>query len=110
MLKTQYIRQDWWQEGFTQKEGIDFNEIFSQVVKHSLIRILLAMVALFDLELEQMDVKTAYLHGNLEEKILMSQPEGFEEKGHEGYVCLLQKSLYGLKQSPRQWYDLQWLL
>ncbi|KAH9763605.1 hypothetical protein KPL70_001228 [Citrus sinensis] len=69
-----------------------------------LIRILLAMVALFDLELEQMDVKTAYLHGNLEEKILMSQPEGFEEKKHEGYVCLLQKSLYGLKQSPRQWY------
>ncbi|KAH9697399.1 hypothetical protein KPL71_023589 [Citrus sinensis] len=90
--------------GFTQKEGIDFNEIFSPVVKHSSIRILLAMVALFDLELEQMDVKTAFLHGNLEEKILMSQPEGFEEQGHEEYVCLLKRSLYGLKQSPRQWY------
>ncbi|KAH9651033.1 hypothetical protein KPL70_026595 [Citrus sinensis] len=90
--------------GFTQKEGIDFNEIFSPMVKHSLIRILLAMVALFDLELEQIDVKTAFLHGNLEENILMSQPEGFEEKGHEDYVCLFKRSLYGLKQSSRQWY------
>ncbi|KAH9699128.1 hypothetical protein KPL71_024224 [Citrus sinensis] len=80
--------------GLTQKEGIDFNEIFSPVVKHSSIRILLAIVALFDLELEQMDVKTAFLHGNLEEKILMSQPEGFEEKGHEDYVCLLKRSKY----------------
>ncbi|KAH9723411.1 Integrase catalytic domain-containing protein [Citrus sinensis] len=90
--------------GFTQNEGIDFNEIFSLVVKHSSIRILLAMVALFDLELGQMDVKTAFLHGNLEEKILMSQPEGFKEQGHEEHVCLLKRSLYGLKQSPRQWY------
>ncbi|KAH9800568.1 hypothetical protein KPL71_000711 [Citrus sinensis] len=80
--------------GFTQKEGIDFNEIFSPVVKHSSIRILLAIMALFDLELEQMDVKTAFLHGNLEEKILMSQPEGFEEQGHEEYVCLLKRSKY----------------
>ncbi|KAH9669015.1 hypothetical protein KPL70_021617 [Citrus sinensis] len=58
--------------GFTQREGVDFNEIFSPVVKHSSIRILLAMVALLDLELEQMDVKTAFLHGNLEEQILMA--------------------------------------
>ncbi|KAH9744862.1 hypothetical protein KPL70_003863 [Citrus sinensis] len=90
--------------GFTQREGVDFNEICSLVVKHSSIRILLAMVALLDLELEQMDVKTAFLHGNLEEQILMAQPEGFECKGKEDYVCLLHKSLYGLKQSPRQWY------
>ena len=54
-------------------------------------------MALFDLELEQMDVKTAYLHGNLEEKILMSQPEGFEENGHKDFMCLLHKSIYGLK-------------
>ena len=51
-----------------------------------------------------MDVKTAFLYGNLEENILMAQPEGFEEKGYKDYVCLLQKSLYGLKQSLRQWY------
>ena len=61
-------------KGCTQKERVDFNEIFSPVVKHSSIRTFLTMVALLDLELEQMNVKTAFLHGNLEEKILMSQP------------------------------------
>ena len=91
-------------KGFTQNEGIDFNEVFSPVVKHSSIRVLLAITAYFDLELDQMDVKTAFLHGNLEEEILMAQPEGFIEEGTEDMVCLLKKSLYGLKQSPRQWY------
>lgn len=61
--------------GFTPKEGVNFNEIFSPVVKHSLIRILLIMVAFIDFELKQMDVKTTILHSNLEEKILMSQPD-----------------------------------
>jgi hypothetical protein len=60
---------------------MDFNEIFSLVVKHSSIRVLLAMVALFDLELEQLDVKTAFLHGELEETIYMQQPEGFIVEG-----------------------------
>ena len=91
-------------KGYAQKEGIDYNEIFSPVVKHSSIRILLALVAQFDLELVQMDVKTAFLHGNLYEEIYISQPEGYEEKGKEDLVCKLTKSLYGLKQSPRQWY------
>ncbi|KAH9679843.1 hypothetical protein KPL71_026299 [Citrus sinensis] len=90
--------------GCTQREGIYFTEIFSPVVKHSSIRIILARVALLDMELEQMDVKTAFLHRNLEEQLLMKQPEGFEHKGKEDHVCLLHKSLYGLKQSPRQWY------
>uniref|UniRef100_A0A2N9G262 CCHC-type domain-containing protein n=1 Tax=Fagus sylvatica TaxID=28930 RepID=A0A2N9G262_FAGSY len=57
-----------------------------------------------DLELEQLDVKTAFLHGNLEEEIFMVQPEGFKQPGTENLVCRLKKSLYGLKQSPRQWY------
>ena len=57
----------------------------------------------FDLELEQLDVKIAFLHGNLEENIYMSHPEGFLD-AKKDHVCLLQKSLYGLKQSPRQWY------
>ena len=58
-------------KGFSQRAGIDFNEVFSPVVRHSSIRVLLAMVALFDLELEQLDVKTAFLHGELEEQIYM---------------------------------------
>ncbi|KAM2004372.1 hypothetical protein ACFX15_027830 [Malus domestica] len=91
-------------KGYAQKEGIDYNEIFSPVVKHSSIRILLALVVQFDLELAQLDVKTAFLHGDLEEEIYMSQPEGFKVVGKENWVCKLEKSLYGLKQSPRQWY------
>ena len=91
-------------KGYAQKEGIDYNEIFSPVVKHTSIRLLLAIVSLYDLELEQMDVKTTFLHGELEEEIYMKQPEGFIREGDEGKVCLLKKSLYGLKQSPRQWY------
>ncbi|GKV50375.1 hypothetical protein SLEP1_g57082 [Rubroshorea leprosula] len=87
---------------FRRKEGIP--GVFSPVVKHSSIRVLLAMVTLYDLELEQLDVKNAFLHGELEERIYMSQPEGFIVSGKEDHVCLLQKSLYGLKQSPRQWY------
>uniref|UniRef100_A0A1J3I7B7 Retrovirus-related Pol polyprotein from transposon TNT 1-94 n=2 Tax=Noccaea caerulescens TaxID=107243 RepID=A0A1J3I7B7_NOCCA len=64
---------------------------------------MLSAVVNYDYELEQMDVKTAFLHGDLEERILMQQPEGFIKKGDENKVCLLRKSLYGLKQSPRQW-------
>jgi hypothetical protein len=91
-------------KGYSQREGMDFNEIFSHVVKHSFIHVLLAMVALFDLELEQLDVKTAFLHGELEETIYMHQPEGFIVEGKEDHVCHLRIFLYGLKQSPRQWY------
>jgi hypothetical protein len=91
-------------KGYTQREGIDYNEVFSPVVKYSSIRVLLAMVAYFDLELEQLDVKTVFLHGELEEQIYMQQPEGFIVPNMEDQVCLLKKSLYGLKQSPRQWY------
>jgi hypothetical protein len=91
-------------KGYSQREGMDFNEVFSPVVRHSSIRVLLAMVALYDLELEQLDVKTAFLHGELEETIYMHQPEGFIVEGKEDHVCQLRRSLYGLKQSPRQWY------
>ncbi|KAL5852379.1 hypothetical protein ACOSQ3_007497 [Xanthoceras sorbifolium] len=91
-------------KGYAQKEGIDFNEIFSPVVRLTTIRIVLAMCATFDLHLEQLDVKTAFLHGELEEEIYMLQPEGFAETGKENLVCRLNKSLYGLKQAPRCWY------
>ena len=91
-------------KGFSQKKGIDFDEIFSPVVKMSSIRVILGLVASLNLELEQLDVKTAFLHGELEEEIYMEQPEGFKIKGKEDMVCRLKKSLYGLKQAPRQWY------
>ncbi|CAL5393971.1 unnamed protein product [Camellia sinensis] len=91
-------------KGFGQKKGIDFDEIFSPVVKMTSIRVVLGLAASLNLELEQMDVKTAFLHGDLKEEIYMEQPEGFEVKGKENLVCRLKKSLYGLKQAPRQWY------
>jgi len=91
-------------KGYSQKEGIDFHDVFAPVVRHTSIRVLLAIVAACDLELEQMDVKTAFLHGNLEEDIWMEQPPGFAVKNRSDMVCKLNKSLYGLKQSPRQWY------
>ena len=82
-------------KGFPQKEGIDYNEIFSPVVKHSSIRILLSIVATRGWELQQLDVKTAFLHGELEEKIYMDQPPGFISPGNENKVCMLKRSLYG---------------
>ncbi|KAG8492061.1 hypothetical protein CXB51_015688 [Gossypium anomalum] len=87
-----------------QVPGVDFTDVFSPVVKHSSIRALLGIVAMHDLELEQLDVKTVFLHGELEEYIYMQQPEGFTVSEKEDYFCLLKKSLYGLQQSPRQWY------
>ncbi|RVW51035.1 Retrovirus-related Pol polyprotein from transposon TNT 1-94 [Vitis vinifera] len=86
------------------KEGIDYTEIFSPVVKMSIIRLVLGMVAAENLHLEQLDVKTTFLHGDLEEDLYMNQPEGFIVQGQENLVCKLRKSLYDLKQAPRQWY------
>ena len=86
---------------FNQKKGIDFEEIFSPVVKMSSIQVVLNIAASLNLEVEQLDVKTAFLHGNLEEEIYMWQSEGFKEIGKENLVCRLKKSLYGLKQAPR---------
>ena len=76
-------------KGFNQRKGIDFNEIFSPVVKMTSIRVILGLAASLNLEVEQMDVKIAFLHGNLEEEIYMEQPKGFVEKGKEDYVCKL---------------------
>ena len=67
----------------------------------SSIRVILRLTTSLDLELEQLDVKTAFLHGDLEEEIYMDQPERFEEAGKEHMVCRLKKSLYGLKQAPK---------
>ncbi|GKF97224.1 retrovirus-related pol polyprotein from transposon TNT 1-94, partial [Tanacetum coccineum] len=87
--------------GCSQRACIDYNEVFLPVVRHTYIRVILALTAYEDYELEQLDVKMAFLHGNLKEVIYMRQPPGYEQ-GNK--VCLLKRSLYGLKQSPRQWY------
>ncbi|KAL1181166.1 hypothetical protein V6Z11_A02G029800 [Gossypium hirsutum] len=91
-------------KGYNKIPGVDFTNVFSPVVKHSSIRALLGIMAMHDLELEQLDVKTIFFHGELEADSYMQQPEGFTVSEKEDYVCLLKKSLYGLKQSPRQWY------
>ena len=84
-------------KGYAQREGIDYNEVFSPVVKHSSIRILLALVAQYELDLHQLGVKTAFLYGDLDEEIYMSQPTGFKTAGKVNMVCKLKKLLYGLK-------------
>ena len=92
-------------KGYSQVPGIDFGDIFSLVAKVTSIRLLLSVAAAFDFEVEQMDVKTAFLHGDLEEEIYMKQPEGFAVKGKKELASKLKKSLYGLKQSPGMWYQ-----
>ena len=88
-------------KGFSQKAGIDYKETFSPVARYDTIRTMLSLVPAFNLKVTQFDVKTAFLNGELEEAVFMELPEGYGEDN--AIVCRLQKSLYGLKQSPRQW-------
>lgn len=90
-------------KGYSQVEGVDYSETFAPVAKFPSIRAILALAASEDMEIHQMDVKTAFLNGTLDEEIYMDQPEGFRVPGKEGLVCKLKKSLYGLKQAPRAW-------
>jgi hypothetical protein len=92
-------------KGYSHVEGIDFGEIFSPIAKLTSIIFLLSVAVEFEFEVEQMDVKTTFLHADLEEEIYMKQPEGYVVKRKKELVCKLKKSLYGLKQSPRMWYQ-----
>ncbi|XP_068338880.1 uncharacterized protein [Pyrus communis] len=89
-------------KGYRQKHGLDFFDTYSPVTRITSIRLLIAIAALHNMEIHQMDVKTAFLNGDLDEEIYMEQPEGFVVKGQEHKVCKLVKSLYGLKQAPKQ--------
>ena len=89
-------------KGFDKKKGVDFEEICFPVVKISYIQDVLGLVTNLDLEVKQLDIKTAFIHSNLNEEIYIEQPEGFSIRGKEELVCKLKKSLYGLKQAPRQ--------
>ncbi|GJT67942.1 retrotransposon protein, putative, ty1-copia subclass [Tanacetum coccineum] len=88
---------------FTQTYGVDYEETFSPVADIKAIRILIAIAAYYDYEIWQMDVKTAFLNGRLNEDVYMVQPEGFVNHKHPGRVCKLQRSIYGLKQASRSW-------
>lgn len=91
-------------KGFTQKEGVDFHETFSPVVRHSTLRLLIALSVNMGLDIFHLDVTTAFLHGHLKETVYMEQPEGFIKKENEGKVLKLNRAIYGLKQSSRVWY------
>ena len=89
-------------KGYKKKEGLDYFDTYLPVTRISSIRMLIAIAAIHNLEIRQMDVKTAFLNGDLDEEIYMEQPEGFIIPGQEKKVCRLVKSLYGFKQAPMQ--------
>ncbi|KAL8147667.1 hypothetical protein AgCh_005113 [Apium graveolens] len=92
-------------KGYSQQEGIDYDETFASVARLEAIRIFLAYVAHKKFTVFQMDVKSAFLNGELEEEVYVEQPPGFVDTKHPDYVYRLDKALYGLKQAPRAWYE-----
>jgi hypothetical protein len=90
--------------GFSQKEGINYDEIFAPVARYTSMRIIISLASIFDWKLHQMDVKTVFLNSEAEQEVYIEQPEGFVIHGKESHVCKLKKDLYGLKQAPRAWY------
>lgn len=91
--------------GFFQHPGLDVDFIFSHVVKHATIRTILSIVISRYWIIHQLDVKNAFLHGNLSKKFYMKQPSGYVNPHHLDYLCWLCKALYGLKQVPHAWYQ-----
>jgi reverse transcriptase-like protein len=91
-------------KGFSQVEGIDFNDIFSPVVRYESVHLIVALAALLQWHMSSIDVKTAFLYGVLDEELYMEQPQGFKRKGEEHKVLRLKRALYGLKQAALQWW------
>nr|GEZ45072.1 retrotransposon protein, putative, unclassified [Tanacetum cinerariifolium] len=92
-------------KGYRQEEGIEFEESFAPVARIEAIRIFIANATSRNMTVYQMDVKTAFLNGELKEEVYVSQPEGFVDPDHPTHVYRLKKALYGLKQAPQAWYD-----
>ena len=90
-------------QGYSQEPGQDYDEIYAPVAKYTSIRSVLAIANQLDLDIHQMDIKTTFLNGNLENEIFMRQPEGYVSQEHPNFVCKLNKGIYGLKQAARCW-------
>lgn len=98
-LKTRLVAK-----GYAQRYGIDYTEVFAHVARLDTVRVILGLAAQCEWEVFQLDVKSAFLHGELKEEVFVEQPDGFVKKGEEDKVYKLKKALYGLKQAPRAWY------
>jgi len=92
-------------KGYAQQHGIDYTEVFAPVARWDTIRMIIALAARNSWSMYQLDVKSAFLHGELNEAVFVEQPQGYEKKGEEYKVYKLKKALYGLKQAPRAWYS-----
>lgn len=90
-------------KGYVQKAGVDFEEVFAPVARMETVRLILALAAQMGWQVHQMDVKSAFLNGEIEEEVFVKQPNGFIVKNHEEKVLKLRKALYGLRQAPRAW-------
>ena len=92
-------------KGYAQNYGVDYFDAFSSVAKLTSVRLFISLVASYDRDLHQLDIRNAFFHGDLQEEVYMEQPSGFVAQGEIGKVCCLWKSMYGLKQSPYAWFD-----
>jgi len=92
-------------KGFHQREGVDFSETFSPVIKHATIRLVISIAVTYKWPIKQLDVQNAFLHSDLHENVFMLQPQGYVHPQYPNYVCKLHKSLYGLRQTPRSWFS-----
>jgi len=92
-------------KGYCQQHEIDYAEVFTPVARLDTIRIVISIAAQKSWVIYQLDVKSAFLHGEITEEVFVEQPPGYEQKGHEPKVYRLKKALYGLKQAPRAWYS-----
>lgn len=92
-------------KGYKQEFGVDYKEVFVPVARHDIIRLVIGLAAQNSWPIFQLDVKSAFLHGDLQEQIFIDQPPGYVKLGSENKVYKLKKALYGLKQAPRAWYS-----